>query len=488
MRQPIGSQILEIRNVRLTMNAEDAVIEPKPLVDEFGQWIPEDGPGLVKSLEELQADWKKEEAELQMNESGYSKYGGYLKTQHKATGFFRVEKIDNRWWFIDPEGHQFFSNGITCINAWCDTRYTGREDIFAAVPPEFTNSRKLGTFSDTKLLGREGDKSYYTWNLYRRFGDEWNNKWVDLTIRRMKSWGMNTVGKWSDPELEKSGRIPYVTFLKGWGIETGIMGMPDIYAPDYVTKVDSAAAVQCGTRKNDPFLVGYLIGQEPPWVNRIPLLVEAILNGTQSSMQNELKKYLSEGDTPERRRTFMYDSYSKFLEIINNAIRKYDPNHLVLGYGFAGSTPAEIIDASKKCFDIFSFTNFVYVANLKEIEKIYSLTGLPVIIGEFHFGTPVCGLAPGLVQTKNLAERGVAYRYYVENTAVHPAIIGIHWFQYIDQPATGRMDGENYNTGMIDITDRPYEDMVEAMKETNKRLLMIHSGKESPTSRRAIEY
>jgi len=44
-----------------------------------------------------------------------SKYGGFSGTKVKATGFFRVEKIDGRWWFVDPEGCLFFSTGSTCI-------------------------------------------------------------------------------------------------------------------------------------------------------------------------------------------------------------------------------------------------------------------------------------------------------------------------------------------------------------------------------------
>jgi len=43
-----------------------------------------------------------------------------------------------------------------------------------------------------------------------------------------------------------------------------------------------------------------------------------------------------------------------------------------------------------------------------------------MIIGEFHFGVPERGLAPGLAQTANQNERGTAYRYYVENAAAIP--------------------------------------------------------------------
>jgi hypothetical protein len=86
-----------------------------------------------------------------------------------------------------------------------------------------------------------------------------------------------------------------------------------------------------------------------------------------------------------------------------------------------------------------------------------------------------------------MEERAVAYRYYVENAAAQPALIGAHWFQWIDQPSTGRFDGENYNIGLVDVTDRPYPDMINASKETFNRLYDVHSGKEPPVSRQAAK-
>ncbi|HLF36196.1 MAG TPA: hypothetical protein VI583_18265, partial [Cyclobacteriaceae bacterium] len=468
MYNPIGTPTLEIQDVRLTMKSEDDFLESGPLVDEYGQWIPFERTGIA-TKEELESDWREEEAvmESDTHQFNYCKYGGYAGTLARATGFFRVEKTDNKWWLVDPDGHLFFSTGSTTMSAWSDTRFEGREKIFKARPPDFTDSRKFGTFDDGKLLGIPGFKSFYSWNLYRRFGDSWYRNWVDLTVNRMENWGLNTIGKWADPDLEYSQRKAYVLFLRGWGIESGIMGMPDIYAEDYLKQVDSAASVQCAPRTYDPWLLGYLIGQEPPWVDRALEVVETVLEGPRTPMQDELRKFLEINDSPDRRRAFIYDTYSRFVDIIHAAIRKHDPNHLILGYGFAGSAPAQVIEASKRSFDIFSFTSFDYVANLNLIQQIYEMTGMPVMIGEFHFGTPGRGIAAGLVQVKSLEERGVAYRHYVENTAPHPAIVGIHWFQWVDQPATGRMDGENYNTGIIDITDRPYIDLVNAMKETN---------------------
>jgi len=50
----------------------------------------------------------------------------------------------------------------------------------------------------------------------------------------------------------------------------------------------------------------------------------------------------------------------------------------------------------------------------------------------------------------------------------------------VDQPSTGRMDGENYNIGLVDVTDRPYTDLIEAMKTTHRRLYEVHAGKTPP--------
>jgi hypothetical protein len=264
------------------------------------------------------------------------------------------------------------------------------------------------------------------------------------------------------------------------------MGMPDVYAPGYPAMADSAAKNQCAGLKDDPYLLGYFIGNEPAWPGRETDLTDAILSGPETPMKAALKNYLANGDTPDKRRTFAYETFSRFLSTVCSAIKKYDPNHLNLGLRFGDPPSAELIAECKKHFDVFSMNHYGYSVSHDVIDKIYNLTGLPVIIGEFHFGIPRRGMAPGLAQTKNPEERAAAYRYYVENAAAHPAIIGTHWFQWIDQPSTGRMDGENYNIGLIDVTDRPYPEMIQATTETFERLYDVHSGKAEPVKRKAL--
>ncbi len=480
MNQPIGSQTLEIRNVRLTMNVEDSILCPKLLVDEFGQWIPDNWDGKAKTISDLKTAWDEEEKTLQTKNSNVSKYGGFLNTKVKATGFFRVEKIDGKWWFVDPEGYLFFSSGSTCINPRDDfSRIKGREYIFTALPPQLEQD------TIKQAAKRRGNSSFYSWNLFRRFGPDWYPKWMDLTFRRMDSWGINTIANWSDPNLGKARKKPFVANIGDWGIESGIMGMPDVYASDYMARVDAAAARQCSPLKENTYLLGYFIGNEVPWPRRELELVALILSGKDTPMKAALKKYLSGGDTPERRKAFVYDTFAKLIGIVNTAIKKYDPNHLNLGMRYGDvSHPEEMIKIARS-FDVFSFNMYGYSLNPVDLSKVADLTGLPVIIGEFHFGTPGRGHAPGLAQVSNQAQRGVAYRYYVENAAAHPAVIGTHWFQWIDQPSTGRFDGENYNIGLVDVTDRPYPEMIRATKETFNRLFDVHSGKVLPVKKQA---
>jgi len=472
---PVGAPVLEIRSLRLANeDPGDALLEPKPLVDEFGQWINDEWPGKAANVDQLKAAWAAEEKALGPGDFDYCKFGGFQSTKAKATGFFRVEKIDGRWWFVDPDGHLFYSTGSDSIGTSVVTAVQGREALFAALPPAGLPQSR----------GGRGGASFYAWNLVRRFGPDWSQKWVDLTLRRMTAWGFNTIGNWSDPRLGEAHRVPYVVTTRGWGIESGPMGVADVYAPGYAEMVDRAAAQQCDGRKDDPYLLGYFLGNEPPWPGREAVAAGAILAGPATATQAALKSFLASGDTPERRKEFLMGAYRKLIETAGAAIRRHDPNHLSLGLRFGSSTPAEIVKMSQG-FDVYSLNSYAYTVNQREVDKVRESIDRPIVIGEFHFGTPGRGMTPGLKQTSSQEERGVAYRFYVEHAAADPAIIGTHWFEWIDEPSTGRFDGENYNIGLLDVTDRPYRELVEAAMATHRRLLQLHLGKEPPATRQA---
>ena len=97
---------------------------------------------------------------------------------------------------------------------------------------------------------------------------------------------------------------------------------------------------------------------------------------------------------------------------------------------------------------------------------------VPLIIGEFHFGALDRGLFhTGLVPVASQSDRAKAYTDYVRSALRHPQFVGTHWFQYQDEPTTGRnYDEENYQIGFVDIVDTPYAETIAASRSLGAAL------------------
>ncbi|HXO89802.1 MAG TPA: hypothetical protein VN849_03355, partial [Stellaceae bacterium] len=160
-----------------------------------------------------------------------------------------------------------------------------------------------------------------------------------------------------------------------------------------------------------------------------------------------------------------------YFRIVAAAIRRHDPHHLYLGSRFQARTPEAVETCAKYC-DVVSFN--VYREELAGEEwRHFHALGKPALIGEFHFGSTDTGLFwPGLFDVAAEDQRGPAYATYLRSALANPDIVGCHWFQYVDEPLTGRLlDGENGHMGFVSVTDRPYEGLVSAAHEANLALL-----------------
>ena len=73
-------------------------------------------------------------------------------------------------------------------------------------------------------------------------------------------------------------------------------------------------------------------------------------------------------------------------------------------------------------------------------------------------------------------QRAVFYKYYVRQALKNPQIVGTHWFQYGDEPYTGRGDGENYQIGFVDVCDTPYPETIDAIRTMGYNLYSIRNG------------
>ncbi len=103
----------------------------------------------------------------------------------------------------------------------------------------------------------------------------------------------------------------------------------------------------------------------------------------------------------------------------------------------------------------------------------------PIIVGEYHFGASDRGhFHPGLREADDQKQRAEKFKAYVASALDNPQLVGAHWFQYVDECASGRADGENYNVGLVDVCDTPYREMVAAMREVGATMYEHRSGKE----------
>lgn len=480
-----------------------------PFIDRFGQYKHEDWPGKLRSEEELHQRLTEEGQAHNARKSLPERdaFGGWKDgPRREATGWFRTEKIDGQWWLITPEGTLFFSLGMDCVGYGERTFVEGRENWFDWLPGEeeapFNKiyARGSGAHSYADIIGGTGRIfSFYLANIMRKYGESWLEPWQENTLARLRHWGFNTLGNWSQWDLLGQGGMPFVVASGLWGVQviessTGYWSkMMDVYDESFPRQVEKAVAGITGAWKDEPLCIGYFIDNELAWEG----VQDGVLSsGPEQAARRAFLSWLQEcyGDLEplnqawessfesweEVRGTgaptdafnrdmsdFLHAFALRYFTVMKETLEKHDPNHLYLGCRFA-TAPPEVIRACSEQADILSFNLYYnslppqYLAEVPREDK-------PIMIGEFHFGALDRGMFhTGLAGATDQAERGRLYAGYVESVLAHPSFVGCHWFQWVDEPVTGRWkDGENYNIGFIDVTDTPYPELVEAALEVH---------------------
>lgn len=508
------------------------------VVDAFGQYTGADWPGKVHSEADLHRQLKEEVADLKAHSSMPDRdaYGGWAQgPQLKGTGYFRTEKYDGKWMLVTPSGHLFFSLGMDVVDEYYPTFITGREQLFAELPDP---KGPLGAFYGESeafmgpLAGKRGRTfDFYQANLFRKYGPDYLRNWREMALKRLPSWGFNTIGNWSDHAFYSNHRLPFVA--TGWvsgdfaKVSSGLDywgRMPDPFDARFAAAVDASMKSLAAQVGNSPWCVGYFVDNELSWAGGGPdgdvgLAIGALKeNAANSPAKRAFLKQLQakygdiarfnaawkaqltswqELEAPfsasspltsqahEDAEAFVRAFADQYFRTVRDALRRYDPNHLYLGCRFAWHSRAEVEEAAKYC-DVVSFN--IYAPRIEPKQWGY-LAGLnkPCIIGEFHFGALDRGLwHPGLVAAPNQQARAQMFIDYVQSVLDNPAFVGCHWFQYVDEPLTGRTwDGENYNIGFVAETDRPYHHMVNAARAVGGQLYTYRFGQSHMASEKS---
>ncbi len=514
VHRPTKRHVLEVKTVRVGGSA-DSPMDAKdffPMIDEFGQYIHKDWPGKTHSVDGLIAHGKKEERDLAGRPAppDRNEFGGWSTgPQRRATGFFRVEEYGGKWWLIDPKGRLFWSHGIDCVRSSNPTPITDREHYYRNLPePDSPLSQFYGRGAWAPHGYYSTHSPYRTYdfseaNFLRKYGETWQKDFAAITHRRLRSWGLNTVANWSDSTIYLMRKTPYVCTIntRARKIEgtQGYWGkFPDVFDPTFGEGLRRRLAREKGRTVGDPWCIGFFVDNELSWGDEISLSVGTLesppdqpaktvfvsdlkakyktidsLNaawGTEHASWDALLQ-CQEAPNQDRARSDLTAFYTRVAETyfksIRDAINAGAPGQLYLGCRFAWVNDRAARAAVKFC-DVVSYNRYSYSV---EQQRLPDNANKPIIIGEFHFGALDRGMFhTGLRKARDQEHRARLYEDYVRGALRNRYIIGTHWFQYKDQPTTGRGDGENYQIGFIDICDTPHAEIIVASRSVGNDL------------------
>jgi hypothetical protein len=419
-------EILAVRGIgRFGVVPAPAGPKSFPIVDEFGQYAHEDWPGKVHDPSDLEKQRQAEERDLEAHPGmpDRSRFGGWTKgPKLEATGHFRTAKHGGKWWLVDPEGHLFWSHGVTGVGGGDRTRVANRKRYFAS--PDQADD--------------QGNVDFYQLNQRRKHGADWQAVTNELAHRRLRSWGMNTLGNWSDAGVRAMGRTPYVVPIDLGGKDAGWRKNPEAFRRILGKRMQR----EQGATSDDPWCIGYFVDNELRW---------------EHVMDPEI-----------------------YHRICREEVKRAAPRKLYLGSRLHGQNqphggPTRAALAASKYCDVVSINRYRFSPSDLSIPA--GGIDKPILIGEFHFGSLDRGLLhTGLRSVGSQAQRADAYRHYLTQALAHPNIVGTHWFQFRDQPVSGRFDGENYQVGLVTITDDPYPEMVETLRRVGAHLYPLRAG------------
>jgi len=499
-------------------SAANKALEELPYLDRFGQARVPQWPGKISDVQSLAAALEKE-SNLDHGTSppGLNRFGGWRDgPQLEATGNFRIKKIDGRWWFVDPDGRLFWSHGANSVGAGASTPVTAGRDGFFEWLPDSDDPLYRASIRQPRGDGAL-HADFLAANFARVWGDAAPVMRRDLDHRRLRAWGINTLGAWSDADMIRDRRTVYTLTTGVWSPvlhHDGGHVLPDPFDPGFEQALRRALEDLAWAR-GDAWCLGVFIDNELEWAKDLAPILFASPPGqpARAAFMAHLKNIHADltalndawgsafaaweeiatlerppGDF-EHPAAFTADMDAfhaafadRYFSTCRRLMRELLPGHLYLGCRIHRA-PDPVIRAAARYVDVFSVNRYESLASAAMLPED---ADLPVLITEFHFGAPDRGVpGTGLRGVHDQTQRGLAYAAYVVGGLLDPRVVGTHWFAWPDQSAAGR-PGENYQIGFIDITGRAYPEFTAIVQRLSHGLYPLRH-QASATVEQALE-
>ncbi len=344
-------------------------------------------------------------------------------TQTAPDGFFTLGQRRDHWWLITPAGDPFFSLGLNHIDP-ASLRYPENIDIW-----------------------RE------------KYGGS-TLRWIEESVvPNLTAWGFNTVG-WVQEVTVRQWRHsrPFT------GDEYRALGMPychllpfteshqcekhtvhyDFRSAEWEEWCDYVARSHCAELSGDPNLLGYFYSDCPCWIHDRP--------------QNEWRGPMFDPerlDTPAGRRE-LAELATHYYRTTHDAIRRYDPHHLILGDRYEANAPIamEVIDAAGPFVDVLSFQDFR--DPVTHLDEWHRKTKKPVLLAD----------AAGMIREEGAFFLRNDGQWYADKLAAllrNPGCVGFHLCGAYQRNKARRR-------GLLDERENPDQENVSRIREANEKV------------------
>ena len=366
------------------------------------------------------------------SEPQYDSFGGYTGIEREATGWFRVEKVNDRWMFITPEGHGYVALGAN---------HTGR----------YLNERKQSA------------------RLYERIGDN-RQQAEEAMYQAYQQSGLNAGEAYAPLNSYLKQKLPYIAHINYPGSKFEF----DIFDDSVQIAFREHLIPACRSFATDSMALGIAYVDLPVWNSRrinyyrsLPASApgkkryqEFLINRYNSidelndsygmsltSFDELLETTEWELDTErpvvqEDNNAFMGEIAKALYTLLRDITREGAPNHLFLGERYVlRMVPEPVLRAVAKYVDVFCTQALILspqrppewqVFQLEGYDSTFSIVQKPIIIVDW--ATPFSLDATytndrGIIKAEAEAAEDVAQ--WVKDALQQPYIIGVFKCQFI---------------------------------------------------------
>lgn len=438
---------------------------------------------------------------------------------NSATGYVRVKQIDGIWWFIGPDGDRFVSLGVNHVepHLW------------------------LAPYNKDATLKRYGQDMVSADGHFNTHGQA-ARKWIDRQAAICRDLNFNTFGPHTHPTIDTRlyrDQVYYIASLQtgplaGWRERNGEGPRPDVFSLDFRDFIEARVQAVCTEHKDSRRLLGYLYTDVPswvmgradqkkrnnsvmiyPWINAILPLGEAS-PGKWKWLEHLQTRYASPEDAarvwglpvsptygiswnrmarlntwfnPADPKTanadmvsFMHLIADRWYGLHHDLIRKYDPNHLLLGDKNWITWHHEwVLPALKKHVDVVAIQAYDrWDVDGKVTGRIYAATGKPIFNGDGSHGFVgphqqehgVKGFRTGAQSYQEVAD---LYQETLKGMMAAPYMIGWHHCGCLQQwDAAERGDSPRNENGFMDPFENYHTVWTDVIREVNGRAVAWH--------------